>query len=896
VSTVGYATLQVIPSLKGAEAIINRELSGIMPGAGTRAGESLGGGVTSGFQRRMAALPRIAGTAVKATGVALAAGVVGAGAWGLKIAAANEQAQISFETMLGSGQKARTFLGDLRDFAAKTPFEFPELQTAASSLISAGVEAGKVIPIMTTLGDVTAGMGTGSDGIRRATVALQQMQSAGKITGEDLNQLRDAGIPVYDLLAAATGRAKSEVTQLAAAGKLGKADLDALMQGLESGKGLERFAGLMDKQSESLTGLMSTMKDTFGQNLAVAMQPVVDLAKDTLPSLTTAGEQVTGWFADGLQAAIDFGQEVAPLARNLGRELVPILQDLADIAVKPAMHAAAEGLKGVLAVAAPTARAIGDLTGFLADHEVVVQAATAALIGWKTAETLAMASTLGFTAAQGASTTAVLAGNISKGAATVTSGALAAAAYLETLAVDGLAAAYANLNISMAGMAAGGLAGVAIGWKLSTDSLARSADHGTEAAERFIKGINIDPKNAESMRVGLVGINTEMGKLGKEAGVSAWTKFGQRLNPFADNKADEAVAAMKRLDEESKRYATGLTRIYKAASLLGTSSGVVTRWADKLDLDPATTKSTDLARAIGEARAAAQHGTPTTDALATSYKVLADETATATDKMQAWKDKLDLILRPADTARADIAFKGALANMQETFTKNAWGLFDTNLAAGRENSSALLDSLSAAKDLYDAYVTQGRTKEAALYLEDARQKIIATGTQAGFAATDVEGLLSQFGLAPDTVRTEFVTNTAEEADKAKWLASLMKNLDGKTASMLVKIGVDWSEATWFQELLKGNEPWFYKPGASAGPKNAKGGTANILTGSGSSNPVGGMLGGTKKSKAVVLPGQAPAPTPSAGARRGGSTVRDVTVISTGATASGVARDLQWELR
>ena len=182
-------------------------------------------GLTQGVDRAQSRTSSFAGflgrSAVRgaaAFGAVGAAGIV----MGIKTAAGNEQAEIAFTTMLGSAEKAGAFLGDLQTFAAKTPFEFPELQTAASSLISAGINANDVIPIMTTLGDVTSGMGTGSEGIKRATVALQQMQAAGKITGEDLNQLRDAGVPVYDLLATATGKSKAEVVKLAQAGKLGK--------------------------------------------------------------------------------------------------------------------------------------------------------------------------------------------------------------------------------------------------------------------------------------------------------------------------------------------------------------------------------------------------------------------------------------------------------------------------------------------------------------------------------------------------------------------------------------------------------------------------------------------------------------------------------------------------
>ena len=233
-----------------------------------------------------------------AAGIGAATG--GAVLFGVKTAAANEQAEIAFTTMLGSAEKAGAFLKDLQSFAAKTPFEFPELQQAASNLISAGFEAKNVIPIMTTLGDVTSGMGTGSEGVKRATIALQQMQAAGRITAEDLNQLRDAGIPVYDLLAKATGRSKEEVVKLAAAGKLGKKDLDAMMDALASGKGLERFSGLMDKQSESLSGMWSTFKDVFGQKMATAIQPLIPLMKDGLGGATEFIGTAIGGVATGI--------------------------------------------------------------------------------------------------------------------------------------------------------------------------------------------------------------------------------------------------------------------------------------------------------------------------------------------------------------------------------------------------------------------------------------------------------------------------------------------------------------------------------------------------------------------------------------------------------------------
>lgn len=282
------------------------------------------------------------GGALKA-GVTIATAAAGAaGAVGIKTAAALEQSEIAFTTMLGSGEKAKSFLADLSKFAAKTPFDMPGLQTAASSLVSAGIDSAKVIPIMTSLGNATSGMGTGAAGIQRATVALQQMNAAGKISGEDLNQLRDAGIPVFDLLTAATGKTTAQIAEMADKGKLGKKELEQLMTALETGKGLEKFNGLMEKQSASLTGMWSTFKDTFEVGMAGAITPLIPLMKDGLGGATTwltdkILPKVTGfvtWMAGAIPAvfAMFKGDYTGAFSRAFGVEedsrIVAFLFDL----------------------------------------------------------------------------------------------------------------------------------------------------------------------------------------------------------------------------------------------------------------------------------------------------------------------------------------------------------------------------------------------------------------------------------------------------------------------------------------------------------------------------------------------------------------------------------------
>src|SRR5919202_610426 len=124
---------------------------------------------------------------------------------GLGFNALKEQANIGFTTMLGSGEKAQAFLGDLQKFAASTPFELPGLIQTSQQLLAFGFDANKVIPMMTAIGDSVAALGAGPDVMQGITLALGQMQAKGKVSAEEMNQLAERGIPAWKYLASAIG-------------------------------------------------------------------------------------------------------------------------------------------------------------------------------------------------------------------------------------------------------------------------------------------------------------------------------------------------------------------------------------------------------------------------------------------------------------------------------------------------------------------------------------------------------------------------------------------------------------------------------------------------------------------------------------------------------------------
>ena len=173
-----------------------------------------------------------------------------------------EQAQIAFETMLGSAERGQAFLEDMWQFAKATPFSYEGVQESAKQLLAYGFTAEKIPDILWSIGDAAAGLGGGAQTIDRISRALGQMQAKQKVSAEEMRQLTEAGIPAWQILADAIGTTIPNAMKLAEQGAI---PASRAIDGLISGIG-KRYEGLMDQQSRSLVGLMSTTKDlAFGQ-------------------------------------------------------------------------------------------------------------------------------------------------------------------------------------------------------------------------------------------------------------------------------------------------------------------------------------------------------------------------------------------------------------------------------------------------------------------------------------------------------------------------------------------------------------------------------------------------------------------------------------------------------
>ena len=245
---------------------------------------------------------------------ALAAATAVAG-FAVKLAAEWEQTEIAFTTLLGSAEKARSFLEELDAFAARTPFELPGLVDASRKLLAFGFQAKEIIPTMTAVGDAIAALGGTTDEVNRVIRALGQMQAKGKVTAEEMTvQLAEIGIPAWRYLAEAIGVSIPQAMKMAEKGLIPAAvGIRAILLGMT-----RDFGGAMQTQSRTMIGIWSTAKDQMRYVLRALGLELIETfrIKELLIGFTNA----LGFFAEQLRRA---RQEGGGLGLALTRAFSP---------------------------------------------------------------------------------------------------------------------------------------------------------------------------------------------------------------------------------------------------------------------------------------------------------------------------------------------------------------------------------------------------------------------------------------------------------------------------------------------------------------------------------------------------------------------------------------------
>lgn len=184
-----------------------------------------------------------------------------------------EQTSVAFTNLVGSETEAAKVLADINDFAAKTPFSNLDLVDNARTMLSFGVASDKVNGYLRQLGDIAAG---DKNRLTSLSLVFGQVQSAGKLMGQDLLQFINQGFNPLKELQEMTGKTYAELQDMMSKGQVSADMVAAAIEHATSEGG--KFYGMNEKLADTVSGKWSTLLGNIQQgavSLFQKLQPVI---------------------------------------------------------------------------------------------------------------------------------------------------------------------------------------------------------------------------------------------------------------------------------------------------------------------------------------------------------------------------------------------------------------------------------------------------------------------------------------------------------------------------------------------------------------------------------------------------------------------------------------------
>lgn len=253
------AYLTLIPSLRGAQSAIEKQLSGVNTAS---IGGNLGKGILSGFDASGAmssvgktidsTFGRVAKVGVGAvTGIATAVAALAAKG-GLSRAMNMEKAQQMFK---GLKLEWKQYKDTINDAVTGTVYGMDEAALVAANLAASGIAAGTAM--QKSLNAVVGTAATFGDNLGDIGSMFQKVAAQGKLSGEVVAQFADHGINVTSVLAQALGKTEAEVKQLV---KEGKIDFQTFSDAMYA-----TFGDAAQGANETFSGSMANMRNALNR-------------------------------------------------------------------------------------------------------------------------------------------------------------------------------------------------------------------------------------------------------------------------------------------------------------------------------------------------------------------------------------------------------------------------------------------------------------------------------------------------------------------------------------------------------------------------------------------------------------------------------------------------------
>lgn len=258
----------------------------------------------------------------------------GAGVYhSINLAAQMEQTRISMGTLMKDQGAGDDLVNQLKTFAIQTPYEFNDLANNTRFGMAMGFKRDDLLSkdgksgLLVDAGNASAGLGKGAEGLENIIRALGQMQAKGKVSAQEINQLAENGVGAWNYIAKSIGKTTAETMKLGEDGLLpAQKAIEAIRHGMQGD-----FGGMMIKQSRTLIGLWSSLKDFANLNVFASFgegirQGIIPYLSKMVDGLTKNQDAMKVW-QDKLT---DAGKAIGNFIGNAGERLWNWFQKLSS--------------------------------------------------------------------------------------------------------------------------------------------------------------------------------------------------------------------------------------------------------------------------------------------------------------------------------------------------------------------------------------------------------------------------------------------------------------------------------------------------------------------------------------------------------------------------------------
>lgn len=318
---VASAYVTLMPSMKGFQGELDKQLGGITGKAGEKGAKKYGSGFTDGI-KKWAKRGAVAGAAA-------AGAAVGAAMWGgFRSAMGRQNTERVLTGLYASADTAADMMQRISDVARKSPIQASAYRSAAETLAYLSIEGEQAENILRNLGASVVTAGGGAVELERATDALTRMQNAGVVQLDTLNQLSQAGVPVYSGLAEHFGVAQEEIRGMVSEGVVGMEDVLSVAENA-TGEWFQKQVAASDEVSKTFSNQWEVAKDAIAGSVGTIILPLLDRLAPGMEWFANNAPEAILAFGEAVEGALDWlGQFIGDL--GVGEATSAALGDALD--------------------------------------------------------------------------------------------------------------------------------------------------------------------------------------------------------------------------------------------------------------------------------------------------------------------------------------------------------------------------------------------------------------------------------------------------------------------------------------------------------------------------------------------------------------------------------------